>query len=219
MVSGLTWTGTFNVLDFVRNHGVNKVVLASSTVIYGNPRKVAIESKYPDRYLNVCLVTKILDELFSRHYSLREDLSSVSLRYFYTFGPGENAKGAYACIISKFLISALKGKDVEIFRDSTQSRDFIYVRDTAAASIAAYEKGKKGESYNVGTGITTSFNEIAEITRSICNSDSKIVHVDNPFRNYQMFTQADMRKAFRELQFKPSYDLKTAIKEMSEIER
>ena len=141
------------------------------------------------------------------------------MRYFNTYGPGENTKGAYSSPISKFLTSALKGKDIEIFGDGTQSRDFIYVKDTAAASIAAYEKGKTGESYNVGTGIATSFNEIAEMTKSICKSDSKIVHVDNPFRNYQMFTQADMRKAFRELQFKPSYDLKTAIKEMSEIER
>ena len=76
-----------------------------------------------------------------------------------------------------------------------------------------------GESYNVGTGITTSFNEIAEITRSICNSDSKIVHVDNPFRNYQMFTQANMTKTFRELGSRPIYDRKSAIKEIGDAER
>ena len=211
--------GTFNVLDFARNHGVNKVVLASSSAIYGDSREVAVESRYPDRYLNLYPVTKIVDELFSRHYSLREDLSSISLRYFNTYGPGENTKGAYASPISKFLTSALKGKDIEIFGDGTQSRDFIYVKDTAAASIAAYEKGKTGESYNVGTGIATSFNEIAEMTKSICKSDSKIVHVDNPFRNYQMFTQANMTKTFRELRFRPLYDLKSAIKEMGDAER
>ena len=210
--------GTFNVLDFARKHGVNKVVLASSSAIYGDSREVAVESRYPDRYLNLYPVTKIVDELFSRHYSLREDLSSVSLRYFNTYGPGENTKGAYSSPISKFLTSALEGIDIEVFGDGTQSRDFIYVRDAAAASIAAYEKGKTGESYNVGTGITTSFNDIAEITRSICKSDSKIVHVDNPFRNYQMFTQADMRKTFGELGFRPLYDLKSAIKEMVDAE-
>jgi len=211
--------GTFNVLDFARNHGVNKVVLASSSAIYGDSREVAVESRYPDRYLNLYPVTKIVDELFSRHYSLREDLSSISLRYFNTYGPGENTKGAYASPISKFLTSAIKGKDIEVFGDGTQSRDFIYVKDTAAASIAAYEKGKTGESYNVGTGITTSFNEIAEMIKSICKSDSKIVHVDNPFRNYQMFTQANMTKTFRELGFRPLYDLKSAIKEMGDDER
>ena len=108
---------------------------------------------------------------------------------------------------------------MKFLETGTQSRDFIYVRDAAAASIAAYEKGKTGESYNVGTGITTSFNEIAEMTKSICKSDSKIVHVDNPFRNYQMFTQANMTKTFRELGFRPLYDLKSAIKEMGDAER
>ena len=56
------------------------------------------------------------------------------------------------------------------------------------------------------------------MVKSNSKSDSKIVHVKNPFKNYQMFTQADMRKTFRELRFKPSYRLKSAIKEMVEIE-
>ncbi|MGC8516192.1 MAG: NAD-dependent epimerase/dehydratase family protein [Thermoplasmata archaeon] len=210
--------GTFNVLDFARNHGVNKVVLASSSAIYGDSKEVAVETKYPDRYLNLYPVTKIVDELFSRHYSLREDISSVSLRYFNTYGPGENTKGPYSSPISKFLSAALEGKDIEVFGDGTQSRDFIYVKDAAAASIAAYEKGKAGESYNVGTGITTSFNEIADMVKSICKSDSRIVHVKNPFKNYQMFTQADMSRTFRELQFTPSYDLESAIKDIANIE-
>ena len=140
--------GTFNVLDFARKHGVNKVVLASSSAIYGDSREVAVESRYPDRHLNLYPITKIVNELFSRHYSLREDISSVSLRYFNTYGPGENTKGAYASPISKFLTSALRGKDIEIFGDGTQSRDFIYVKDTADASIAADERG-------IPTGIRT----------------------------------------------------------------
>ena len=57
------------------------------------------------------------------------------------------------------------------------------------------------------------------MTKNICKSDSRIVHVDNPFRNYQMFTQADMRKTFRELGFRPLYDLKSALKEMGDDER
>ena len=210
--------GTFNVLDFARKHGVNKVVLASSSAIYGDSKEIAVESKYPDRYQNLYPLTKIANELFSRHFSIRNDIDCVSLRYFNTYGPGENSKGAYASPISKFISSALNAKDIEVFGDGTQSRDFIYVKDTADASIAAYERGKAGESYNVGTGLTTSFNEIADMVKSISKSDSKIVHVKNPFKNYQMFTQADMKKTFRELRFKPSYGLKSAIKEMVEIE-
>ena len=206
--------GTYNVLDFARKHGVNKVVLASSSAIYGDSREIAVESKYPDRYQNLYPVTKIVNEQFSRHFSLRKEVDCVSLRYFNTYGPGENTKGAYASPISKFISSALKGKDIEVFGDGTQSRDFIYVKDTAAASIAAYEHGKAGESYNVGTGVTTSFNEIAELVKSLINSKSRIVHVKNPFKNYQMFTKADMTKTFRDLDFRPTHDLTKAIREI-----
>ena len=209
--------GTYNVLDFARKHAVNKVVLASSSAIYGDTREIAVESKYPDRYQNLYPVTKIVNEQFSRHFSLRNEVDCVSLRYFNTYGPGENTKGAYASPISKFISSALKGKDIEVFGDGTQSRDFIYVKDTAAASIAAYKHGKAGESYNIGTGITTSFNDIAEMVKRISKSKSRIVHVKNPFRNYQMFTQADMTKTNSELRFKAAYDLKKSIKEMLEL--
>ena len=85
-------------------------------------------------------------------------------------------------------------------------------------SIAAYEHGRAGESYNVGTGITTSFNEIAELVKAVSNSKSRITHVKNPFKNYQMFTQSDMTKTNSELKFKPAYSLKKAIAEMIQVE-
>jgi UDP-glucose 4-epimerase len=208
--------GTYNVLDFARKHGVNKVVLASSSAIYGDSREIAVESKYPDRHQNLYPVTKIVDELFSRHLSLRKEVECVALRYFNTYGPGENTKGAYASPISKFISAAIKGKDIEIFGDGTQSRDFIYVKDTAAASIAAYEHGRAGESYNIGSGVTTSFNEIAKLVKSISKSNSRITHVKNPFKNYQMFTQADMTKTYGELHFIPQFSQKEAIRETIE---
>ena len=88
--------GTYNVLDFARKHGVNKVVFASSSAIYGDSREVAVESKYPDRYQNLYPLTKITNELFSRHFSIRNEVDCVSLRYFNTYGSGENMKGAYS---------------------------------------------------------------------------------------------------------------------------
>jgi nucleoside-diphosphate-sugar epimerase len=212
-------TGTFNILDYARKHGVPRVIIASSSAIYGDSKEVSVESRYLERHLNLYPVTKIMDELLSRHFSVRGDLDCVSLRYFNTYGPGENTKGAYSSPIAKFIDAAIRSQDIEVFGDGTQSRDFIYVKDTAAASIAAYRKGKPGEAYNVGTGITTSFNEIAKLIVTMTNSKSKILHVPNPFRNYQMYTRADITKAKNELGFSPAYDLSMAIKEMIETEK
>lgn len=82
------------------------------------------------------------------------------------------------------------------------------MKDKAAASTGAFEHGKAGESYNIGAGITTSCNEIAEMVKMVSKSNSKITQVMNPFKNYRMFIQADMTKTTTELKFKPSYSLK-----------
>ena len=84
------------------------------------------------------------------------------------------------------------------------------------ASIAAYEHGRAGESYNIGTGVTTSFNEIAKLVISISKSDSRIIYVKNPFKNYQMFTKANMTKTYSELHFIPQFSLNDAIRETIE---
>ena len=73
-------------------------------------------------------------------------------------------------------------------------------------------------SYKIFYNAIESFNEIARLVKLISKSNSRITHVKNPFKNYQMFTQADMRKTFKELRFKPTYDLKGAIREMTQIE-
>ena len=78
----------------------------------------------------------------------------------------------------------------------------------------AFVNGKPGESYNVGTGVSTDYNTIAEMVKDITGSRSTIVHVPNPFKSYQMFTQADMTKSEKELKFKAEYTLRRAIEDM-----
>ena len=87
------------------------------------------------------------------------------------------------------------------------------------ATKLAFDRGKPGESYNIGTGIPTDFNAIAKLVKEITGSDSPVKHIPNPLKSYQMFTQADLTKTSKDLGFRPEYDLRTAIKEMLEAER
>ena len=87
------------------------------------------------------------------------------------------------------------------------------------ATKLAFDRGKPGESYNIGTGISTDFNSIAKLVKEITESDSAVEHIPNPLKSYQMFTQADLTKTSEDLGFRPEYDLRTAIKEMLEAER
>lgn len=206
--------GTLNVLEFARRRGIRRVVMASSSSVYGDSREISTESSVPDRYANLYPVTKMLDEYLGRYYSSRGEIECIALRYFNTFGSGENSKGMYSSQISKFIEYAMAGDPIIIYGDGTQRRDFIYVKDNVRATWLAYLRGRPGESYNIGTGISRDFNSIADLVRRIVGSNSEIRHIPNPLRSYQMFTQADMGKTSRDLGFTPEYDLERAIGEM-----
>ena len=211
--------GTLNILEFAKRRRIPRVVLASSSATYGDTRTISSENTLPDTYSNLYPITKIMDEHLGRYYSVRKEVECISLRYFNTYGPSENSKGMYSSEISKFLTYAISGEPIIVYGDGTQRRDFIYVKDNVKATWLAYENGKAGESYNVGTGISTDFNTIARIVKDITDSSSDIVHIPNPLNSYQMFTQADMYKTKKDLGFEPEYDLRKAIREMMDIER
>ena len=206
--------GTLNILEFAKRKNIHRVVLASSSATYGDSLTISKEKNVPDKYSNLYPVTKIVDEYLARYYSIRNEVECISLRYFNTFGYGENSKGLYSSPISKFLDAAVSGDPIIVYGDGTQRRDFIYIDDNVRCTWLAFANGRAGESYNVGTGISTDYNTIAEMIKQITGSKSEIVHIPNPLKSYQMFTQADMTKSFKELNFRPENDLRKAINKM-----
>ena len=109
------------------------------------------------------------------------------MRYFNTYGTGENSKGAYSSIFHKFKDDLRNNKTLVIFGDGTQGRDFIYIKDNAKAFVLAMEKGKAGEAYNIGTGVSTNFNTIYKIIKEEIGSNVEPRYEKNTFSSYQMF--------------------------------
>jgi UDP-glucose 4-epimerase len=210
--------GTFNVLEFARRKGIKRVVLASSSATYGDTGRVSVEDSLPQAYSNLYPVTKVVGEHLARHYSIRREVDCISLRYFNTYGPGENSKAQYASVIWRFIRAIHGGEKPVIYGDGRQSRDFIYVEDTARASYLAMLHGSPGESYNIGTGVSTTFNEIFNTVREEMHSQVEADHVPNPLKNYQHFTQADTTKTERDIGFKPKFDLRSGIRKMLQNE-
>ncbi len=206
--------GTYNILKSAYKNNVKKVILASSSAIYGNIKTPATEDVITDSYPNLYAVTKYTNEITARSFSLLRNLDSVYLRYFNTYGSGENNKGAYSSIFHKFIDNLRHGEIPLIFGDGTQKRDFIYVEDNARASVLAMENGKPGEAYNIGTGMSTDFNKIYSIIKDEMHSDIEAKHVKNPFESYQLYTQADMEKTKNDLGFIPEYDIRKGVKKM-----
>ena len=203
--------GTLNVLRAAQENGASRVVFASSSATYGSLPHVADESMLSYEHENMYPLTKAIGELLGKFFNRRSEIEFVAMRYFNTYGFGENTKSLYSSVIWKFVEAASRSEDIVIFGDGSQSRDFVYVGDVAEATFQAMTRGKPGESYNVGTGVSTDFNTIAEQVVEISGTSSRIVHVKNPFRNYQMFTQADISKLSTQLGWKPGTSLREGI--------
>ena len=205
--------GTYNVLAASAKNNVKRVIIASSSSVYGDIREAAKEPELPAAYSNFYPMTKRINEMTARLFN-EYDLETISLRYFNTYGVGENSKGDYSSIIWKFIDSIRNGKKPVIFGDGTQRRDFIYVDDTARASLLAMKNGTPGGAYNVGTGKTTDFNTIFHIVKEEMGYQGEAERVPNPLKSYQMFTLADITKTREELKFETRYDIRDGVKKM-----
>ena len=186
--------GTLNVLEFAKRKKIRRVVLASSSATYGNSEIISREEIIPKTYSNLYPITKTIDEYLARYYTVRKEVKCIPLRYFNTYGIGENSKAQYASVVWRFITDLQNGRTPTIFGNGDQSRDFIYVEDTARASVLAMERGIPGESYNIGTGTTTKFNDIYRIVAEEMHSSVQADHIPNQLKNYQNFTQADNAK-------------------------
>ena len=127
-------TGTLNVLEAARDVGVEHVVVASSSSVYGSNPKLP-KSEYDwTRPMSPYAVSKQATEGYALAYQFSYGLKTLAFRFFNVYGPGQAAGHAYAAVIPKFLDAALNGRPLEIHGDGTQSRDFTYV-DTVCSVI------------------------------------------------------------------------------------
>jgi len=205
--------GTYNVLASSAVEGVRRVIIASSSSVYGQTSRPSSESDIPERYTNFYPLSKRINEMTAKSFK-SYGLETISLRYFDTYGIGENSKGSYSSVIWNFIDDIMKGRKPVIYGDGTPRRDFIYVRDTARASILAMDNGRDGEEYNVGTGNSIDFNTVFQIVKEETGYDGDAVHILNPLKSYQLITQAVMKKSNDELKFFPEYDVRKGVREI-----
>jgi len=163
--------GTLNVIEAAKKCGVRRVVFSSSAAIYGDEPSLPKTEDMDPCLLSPYSLTKLDGEFFLEMYGT-ETLSAVSLRYFNVFGPRQDADSPYAAAIPKFINQALINKDIGVFGNGTQTRDFIYVKDIAKANLhaATIEPGL----YNVCNGKPTIISPLAEKIVEIMKSKSII---------------------------------------------
>ncbi|MBI5347244.1 MAG: SDR family NAD(P)-dependent oxidoreductase [Candidatus Aenigmarchaeota archaeon] len=210
--------GLINVLEAAKMYGVKRVVHACTSSIYGNnpvPHSEDMHVEPPNAYA----ASKFAAEHIGRIYSAENGLETVGLRYFSVYGPHEKAKGKFANTVSQFMWDMKDGRTPVIFGDGSQTRDFTFVRDVAAANIlAAKRPGISGQIFNVGTGVSKSFNDIIDMLNAGLGTSITPKYVNNPIKNYVKDTLADTRKAEKMLGFRARISLEEGIKEIVSLE-
>ncbi len=153
--------GTLQVLEAARKYGVRRVVLASSSAIYGDDPEMPKREEMPPRPLSPYAVQKLTGEFYARLYHELYGLETVCLRYFNVYGPRQDPSSPYSGVISIFMTLAAEKRPPSIYGDGEQSRDFVFVKDVVQANIlAADTPGAGGERLNVGTGRSVTVNQL-----------------------------------------------------------
>jgi nucleoside-diphosphate-sugar epimerase len=145
--------GTVRVLDACRRKGVRRVVLASSSAVYGDDPQLPKSEDMSPRPLSPYAVQKLTGEYYASVFKELYGLETVCLRYFNVFGPRQDPSSPYSGVISIFMSMATAGQAPTIYGDGGQTRDFVYVKDVVQANmLAATDAAAAGRVFNVGTG-------------------------------------------------------------------
>jgi UDP-glucose 4-epimerase len=166
--------GTLIVLEEAARAKVKKLVLSSSAAIYGdNPVTPKVESMTPEPK-SPYAVTKLDGEFYGKMFTETNQLQTVCLRYFNVFGPRQNPKGQYAAAVPIFIDRAVKQESIIIYGDGHQTRDFIFVKDVAAANIFFATQSNATGVFNAAYGQRITISELAAKICRLTNSGSQI---------------------------------------------
>ncbi len=153
--------GTLNVLLAARDYGVRRVVLASSSSVYGDAPGMPRTEAQRLQPLSPYAVSKLAAEQYSVAANRVYGLETVALRYFNVFGEHQDPLSGYAAVIPKFIRQLLTNEMVTINGDGTTSRDFTYVENVVHANLlAASAKRPVGRVLNVAMGTSFTLNKL-----------------------------------------------------------
>ena len=206
-------TNVNSFYDLLELAKINESVMiyASSAALYGSlpsPQTVGKEDPENPYGYSKYLMDQIAD-LYSKE---NPNLKIIGLRFFNVYGPKEFFKAKTSSMVIQLGHQILDGKSPRLFENSLQiSRDFIFIEDVIQANIKACTSIQNG-TYNVGTGISRNFQEIADILQKELGTDLGTDYFPNPYSGYQMNTQAEISPTKKCLDFKPKFSLEQGIK-------
>jgi UDP-glucuronate 4-epimerase len=202
--------GFMNILEACRNYPVKHLIYASSSSVYGaNVKQPFSENDNVDHPVSLYAATKKSNELMAHTYSSLYGIPATGLRFFTVYGPWGRPDMAYF----KFTKSIIEGKPIDVYNKGNLERDFTYIDDCIDGIIKTIKKLDtiKNNVINLSSGEGKTILEVAEITKKLMQSDSKIILKENRTGEVVKFI-ANIEKAKYLLNHNPKTNLEEGIK-------
>jgi nucleoside-diphosphate-sugar epimerase len=202
---------TIELLKFIVNYRIPKIIYSSSAAIYGELKSSVIDENHPLNPDSPYGVSKLAAEKMILAYSDIYKFEAVALRYFNIYGINQRFD-LYGNVIPIFVHLINQGKSINVYGDGNQTRDFVNVKDVALANLLSAEtKGLTGY-YNLGSGTSITINHLVDLLEKIYNKPIQ--------RNYLpkragdvLHCKADISKIQSKLNFHPDNDFYKGLKE------
>jgi UDP-glucose 4-epimerase len=185
---------------------LHRFVYASSSSLYGDNVEMPMRESALPQPVSPYGVTKLAAEQLCYLYFVNHGVPTTALRYFTVYGPRQRPDMAF----HRFIRASLENRPITLYGDGEQTRDFTYVADAVAATIAAGERGVPGRAYTVGGGSRVSMNEVVELIGRVAGRPLEVRR--EPAQKGDMRdTSADTSLARADLGFAPSVSLEHGI--------
>ncbi len=206
-------SGTLNVLMAAKENNVKRVILASSSSVYGPVKKLPVKESICPKPISPYSASKLAGECYGRVFSKLHNSPIIILRYFNVFGPRQPLETKYAMAIPKFITCILKSQSPPVHDDGMQSRDFTYVGDVVKANLLAVKAwAVNGEVFNIASGRRYTVLELIKCLNTLLGKNIKPRFMPPRIGDVR-HTQADISKAKKLLGYKPSVGFKEGLKE------
>jgi len=166
--------GTLNVLNAARELGTQRVLVTSTSEVYGTAQYVPIDEKHPFQGQSPYSATKIGADRLAESFYRSFDLPVTIVRPFNTYGPRMNPDDGR--VVSNFIVQALRGEDITIYGDGSQTRSFQYVSDLVEGMVRMMDTPDEVTGpVNIGNPGEFTILELASLIRELTGSSSRIV--------------------------------------------
>ena len=210
--------GFLSILDFCVDKGVDKILYASSSSVYGEKNSIPFSENEPiNSPKSIYASSKIFNENLASVYSSEFDINLIGFRFFTVYGPWGRPDMAYF----KFAESILKNESIYLNNQGQMSRDMTHVSDIVSGILTGLElifleSSKEIQSYqnlifNLGNDSPVQTLHLLETLESILGKKAKIIHAQTS--NEVLSTHADLTKAFKYLAYRPKVSFEDGLKD------